>query len=225
MYDEKGQLTWEARLDMYGKVANFAGSSLNDCPFRYQGQYEDSETGLYYNRFRYYDSSTGNYLSQDPIRLTGDNPTLYGYVHNPNSWIDVFGLMLINPNSVFFSQNSIRKNFSNGTPVQDVTEAISANPKIAQNFDEPIRLMKLENLPDNVQEKLISQGAQKGDIFSLDNRRLYAAQQGGADAINARFVTQADLNAEAKLNGEFPINLNKRFSTENAGRSIEVRCG
>jgi hypothetical protein len=24
------------------------------CPFRYQGQYEDAETGLYYNRFRYY---------------------------------------------------------------------------------------------------------------------------------------------------------------------------
>jgi RHS repeat-associated protein len=67
MYDEKGQLTWEARLDMYGKVANFVGRSLNDCPFRYQGQYEDSETGLYYNRFRYYDLDTGNYLSQDPI--------------------------------------------------------------------------------------------------------------------------------------------------------------
>jgi uncharacterized protein RhaS with RHS repeats len=48
MYDEKGQLTWEMRLDMYGKVANFAGRSLSDCPFRYQGQYEDSETGLYY---------------------------------------------------------------------------------------------------------------------------------------------------------------------------------
>jgi RHS repeat-associated protein len=67
MYDEKGQLIWEARLDMYGKVANFAGRSLSDCPFRYQGQYEDAETGLYYNRFRYYDASTGCYISQDPI--------------------------------------------------------------------------------------------------------------------------------------------------------------
>jgi RHS family protein len=44
---------------------------LNDCPFRYQGQYEDSETGLYYNRFRYYDPSTGAYISQDPIGLAG----------------------------------------------------------------------------------------------------------------------------------------------------------
>jgi RHS repeat-associated protein len=93
MYDEKGQLVWETHLDIYGKVRTFAGRSLSDCPFRYQGQYEDSETGLYYNRFRYYSPEEGMYLSQDPIRLAGNNPTLYGYVHDTNSWLDEFGLM------------------------------------------------------------------------------------------------------------------------------------
>jgi RHS repeat-associated protein len=92
MYDEKGQLVWETHLDIYGKVRTFAGRSLSDCPFRYQGQYEDSETGLYYNRFRYYSPEEGMYLSQDPIGLAGNNPTLYGYVSDPNSWVDVFGL-------------------------------------------------------------------------------------------------------------------------------------
>jgi RHS repeat-associated protein len=91
MYDDKGQAVWEARLDMYGKVANFAGRSLSDCPFRYQGQYEDSETGLYYNRFRYYSPDEGIYLSQDPIGLTGGHK-LYSYVHDVNSWIDELGL-------------------------------------------------------------------------------------------------------------------------------------
>ena len=81
---------WE--FDIYGKFRTFAGRSLNDCPFRYQGQYEDRETGLYYNRFRYYDPSTGAYISQDPIGLAGGNPTLYGYVCDPNSWVDTFGL-------------------------------------------------------------------------------------------------------------------------------------
>ncbi|MDR1603073.1 MAG: RHS repeat-associated core domain-containing protein [Tannerella sp.] len=52
-------------------MRTFAGRSLSDCPFGYQGQYEDSETGLYYNRFRYYDPSSGAYLSQDPIGLAG----------------------------------------------------------------------------------------------------------------------------------------------------------
>jgi uncharacterized protein RhaS with RHS repeats len=47
---------------------------------------------LYYNRFRYYDPDSGAYLSQDPIRLAGNNPTLYGYVKDVNSWIDAFGL-------------------------------------------------------------------------------------------------------------------------------------
>jgi RHS repeat-associated protein len=92
MYDAKGEKTWEAELDIYGRVRTFVGRSLSDCPFRYQGQYEDEETGLYYNRFRYYDPSIGSYISQDPIGLAGGNPTLYGYVHDPNSWVDILGL-------------------------------------------------------------------------------------------------------------------------------------
>lgn len=61
-------------------------------PFRYQGQYEDIETGLYYNRFRYYSPIEGMYTQQDPIGLAGGNPTLYGYVGDPNKYIDPLGL-------------------------------------------------------------------------------------------------------------------------------------
>ena len=63
-----------------------------DCPFRWAGQYFDSETNLCYNRFRYYSPETGSYLSQDPIRLAGNNPTLYAYVSDSNSWVDILGL-------------------------------------------------------------------------------------------------------------------------------------
>ena len=45
-----------------------------------------------YKRFRYYDPKTGNYISQDPIGLAGGNPTLYGYVFDPNTQIDPLGL-------------------------------------------------------------------------------------------------------------------------------------
>jgi RHS repeat-associated protein len=91
MYDEQGNLTWEADLDIYGRVRTFAGRSLNECPFRFQGQYFDEETGLAYNRFRYYDPDSGNYISQDPIGLDG-GIALYTYVHDTNNWIDEFGL-------------------------------------------------------------------------------------------------------------------------------------
>ncbi len=92
MYDEQGEEIWSCQLNSYGKVRNFQGAYKTDCPFRFQGQYEDGETGLYYNRFRYYSPEEGVYLSQDPIGLTGNNPTLYGYVQDTNNLIDVFGL-------------------------------------------------------------------------------------------------------------------------------------
>ena len=95
MYDSEGKRIWDCTLDIYGKVADFRGESLNDCPFRFQGQYEDAETGLYYNRFRYYDANLGGYISQDPIRLKGNNPTLYAYIYDTNCMVDIWGLECI----------------------------------------------------------------------------------------------------------------------------------
>ena len=90
-YDESGERVWECALDIYGKVRKY--EEMQDfVPFRYQGQYEDVETGLYYNRFRYYDAESGTYISQDPIRLAGSD-NLYAYVHDSNYWIDPNGLM------------------------------------------------------------------------------------------------------------------------------------
>ena len=86
-YDEHGTLVWQADYDIYGNLLNLKGNR-EFVPFRQLGQYEDEETGLYYNRFRYYDPSTGGYISQDPIGLAGNNPTLYGYVSDTNSWVD-----------------------------------------------------------------------------------------------------------------------------------------
>ncbi|WP_151894171.1 RHS repeat-associated core domain-containing protein [Patiriisocius marinistellae] len=48
---------------MYGKIRKQVIGHALDCAFRYQGQYEDDETGLYYNRFRYYAAEEGVYLS------------------------------------------------------------------------------------------------------------------------------------------------------------------
>ena len=47
---------------------------------------------MYYNHFRYYDPNAGSYISQDPIGLAGNNPTLYAYVSDVNYWNDVLGL-------------------------------------------------------------------------------------------------------------------------------------
>ena len=90
-YNSYGNVVWQADYDVYGDLRNIKG--IRDfIPFRQLGQYEDDETRLYYNRFRYYDPRIGNYICQDPIRLAGNNPTLYGYVGDCNTLIDIWGL-------------------------------------------------------------------------------------------------------------------------------------
>ncbi|UOQ55559.1 RHS repeat-associated core domain-containing protein [Hymenobacter sp. 5116S-27] len=90
LYDAQGSVSWEAELDSYGAVHRGRGAA-QACPFRYQGQYEDTETGLYYNRFRYFDPEVGLYISQDPIGLA-DVEALHGYVADPLTQLDVLGL-------------------------------------------------------------------------------------------------------------------------------------
>jgi RHS repeat-associated protein len=58
---------------------------------RFQGQYFDKETGLHYNRFRYYDPHMARYISKDPIGLEGGINTS-AYVADPTQWVDPLGL-------------------------------------------------------------------------------------------------------------------------------------
>jgi RHS repeat-associated protein len=68
-----------------------AEPALEPMPFRFPGQFEDAETGLYYNRHRHYDALAGGYVSPDPIGLSGgDRPG--GYVERPGCWTDPLGL-------------------------------------------------------------------------------------------------------------------------------------
>ena len=60
-------------------------------PIRFQGQYHDPETGLHYNRYRYYDPAVGRFISQDPIGYAG-GLNLYAYAPNTVEWIDPLGL-------------------------------------------------------------------------------------------------------------------------------------
>lgn len=91
-YNEDGQIVWSTDYDIYGNLKNLKGNKYF-IPFRQLGQYEDRETdGLYYNRFRYYDTNSGLFISLDPIGLAGNNATLYANVNDSNTEADVFGL-------------------------------------------------------------------------------------------------------------------------------------
>ena len=87
----------KVEFDIYGRIRENLFNNQPFIPFRQLGQYEDKElSGLYYNRFRYYNSETGLYISQDPIKLEGNNPNFYAYVHDSNTMVDPCGLDLVN---------------------------------------------------------------------------------------------------------------------------------
>ena len=89
----QGDVVQHTDYDLEGSPARAQSRSMSKgfIPFRYQGQYEDTEIGLYYNRFRYYSPDFGTYISQDPIRLAG-GLAFYGYTFDSNTEVDVWGL-------------------------------------------------------------------------------------------------------------------------------------
>jgi RHS repeat-associated protein len=91
MYDAAGAEVWSATIDAYGDLRNITGTR-SACPFRWPGQYEDAETGLYYNRFRYYDPGSGAYLATDPSGFVGGNRP-YSYPGDVLRLIDPLGLV------------------------------------------------------------------------------------------------------------------------------------
>ncbi|WP_095127459.1 RHS repeat-associated core domain-containing protein [Pseudomonas sp. Irchel s3h14] len=91
--DFGGEIVWSAKYNAYGKVTRlaFGGGEQLDQPLRFQGQYFDAESGLHYNRHRYYDPEVGRYLTPDPIKLAG-GLNQYQYTPNPTGWVDPLGL-------------------------------------------------------------------------------------------------------------------------------------
>ncbi|MDE9455983.1 RHS repeat-associated core domain-containing protein [Xenorhabdus bovienii] len=71
-------------------------NAVFDPGLKFAGQWLDEESGLFYNRFRYYSPLAGCYLTPDPIGIQGGENT-YGYVPNPTGFIDPLGLAKKNP--------------------------------------------------------------------------------------------------------------------------------
>ena len=93
--DSEGRLQWAGHYRAWGELAKATdsnGDAANvEMPLRFQGQYCDAETGLHYNRHRYYDPQLGRFTAQDPISLAG-GVNLYQYAPNPVQWVDPLGL-------------------------------------------------------------------------------------------------------------------------------------
>ena len=102
--DDKGDIVWLSYDRAWGEsfdkfyksqfIDNYEILAEQLQPFKFQGQFFDTETGFHYNRFRYYDSDVGMFISRDPIGLLGGD-NVFQYAPNPVMWIDPFGLISI----------------------------------------------------------------------------------------------------------------------------------
>ncbi|WP_205297727.1 RHS repeat-associated core domain-containing protein, partial [Pantoea sp. Cy-639] len=100
--DEQGNIVWAAQYKAWGEIkeerTDWAKQQGLGNPIRFQGQYHDHETGLHYNRYRYYDPKTGRFIRQDPISYVG-GINLFAYAPNPIKWIDPLGLAVCRLNA------------------------------------------------------------------------------------------------------------------------------
>ncbi|EMD4923807.1 RHS repeat protein, partial [Escherichia coli] len=87
----EGTTAWYAEYDEWGNLLNEENPHQLQQLIRLPGQQYDEESGLYYNRHRYYDPLQGRYITQDPIGLKG-GWNFYQYPLNPVQYIDSMGL-------------------------------------------------------------------------------------------------------------------------------------
>lgn len=96
LIDETHRVIWSATTHAWGSIFTVAqsidgtGNAMTQ-PLRFQGQYEDFENGLFYNRSRYYDGDSGKFLTADPVGLLA-GLNAYAYAPNPTGWVDPLGL-------------------------------------------------------------------------------------------------------------------------------------
>jgi RHS repeat-associated protein len=86
-----GRIAWYRTADLWGGPLAVEAEEGAHCPLRFPGQYQDAESGLHYNFYRYYDPGTARFLSPDPLGLPAA-PNNYAYVENPVTFSDPLGL-------------------------------------------------------------------------------------------------------------------------------------
>ncbi|MFC4158756.1 RHS repeat-associated core domain-containing protein [Chitinimonas lacunae] len=170
--DRAGRVVWQGYADPWGQLLEEQGELAGDQPLRLPGQWHDQETGLHYNRHRYYDAASGRYITPDPIGWRG-GPNGYVYTNaNPLLQIDPLGLTFISAEEgqkiVDEAQNWV------GTPYslvgqQSTTEGADCSGSLYRIYNGagfPMDYSRASDLPKNWRFKPVPEGAplQAGDV-------------------------------------------------------------
>ncbi|MCU0092451.1 DUF6531 domain-containing protein [Pseudomonas koreensis] len=168
--DYSGEIMWSAKYRAYGNLAALDVSEI-DNPLRFQGQYFDAETGLHYNRHRYYNPGTGRFLTPDPIKLAGGLNN-YQYAPNPTGWVDPLGLEVCPGQS---------------GKTAEATQETSSKPKVDEgepavpSYETPYKPLSSPQ-KKVLQGKVETRTATRDEVAHLDwDRRFSNRRQRGVD--------------------------------------------
>ena len=154
MTDANGKMVWKGDYKPFGE-SKVNASSLVVNNFRFAGQYYDTETGLHYNYHRYYNPTTGRYLTPDPIGLVGGiNPYNYA-INNPVNLIDPYGLL---PPG-FMEDPRVPSNFAS-LPIETQSAMIAAyrNEQNSKSDFQLTNIFKPTNFTNNTSSVSITSG-------------------------------------------------------------------
>jgi RHS repeat-associated protein len=87
-----GTVTAQYEYSPFGETLAASGSAANANAFRFSTKYTDAESGFLYYGYRFYNPSTGRWLSRDPIGERGGKNN-YAFACNDSiNGVDVLGL-------------------------------------------------------------------------------------------------------------------------------------
>ncbi|MGC7561179.1 RHS repeat-associated core domain-containing protein, partial [Pasteurella sp. 22655_41Tandhals] len=192
LLNQQGKLKWkDEKRSVWGLLFpnDYRKTSPLDPQLLFAGQYSDQESGLAYNRFRYYEPESGNYISSDPIGLNGGEQP-YRYTQNTMDWADPFGLSSCQLSKAMENAGIVRPKHSAAHHIVPET-ATSAEParKILKKHDIDINSefngvflpsrANTDNLPG-----ILHNGRHPNEYINAINARIKKADQlGGRAAI------------------------------------------
>ncbi|WFE72158.1 RHS repeat-associated core domain-containing protein [Halomonas sp. M1] len=218
-----GQPRWLAEPDDWAAVKNQRAVRNVTQPIRFQGQWHDEESELYYNRHRYYDPQQGRYISQDPIGLNGGT-NLYGYVTNPTGMVDPLGLFQSDMGSISAAYGSQALAHAAPAPLPDqggqVLTGGDYNPGIIASIF-PTRMSALAK-DANHGRALRYQGATRSDITLPAASGALGAPMVGAAAPGAAKIAAGASSALAASANQLSLRAMCSVATVSPGAAVGI---
>ncbi len=220
--DADGEVTKKYTYDAFGVEKDIVDSDTN--AFRYCGEYYDKETATVYLRARYYNPTTGRFISRDSFAGRRSDPlslNLYTYCrNNPIRFIDPSGHITVNSQwdwAYYVAKGDINYEYDggNGEVAQRAQNILTYSRASA---DEKVKMKK--GTPREIEVPKSVKGTVNGENITLKTQENWFAFQGTEDSIDAETgyfrivvgpkVLDSNYSDEGRILGddfEFPVSI------------------